>query len=296
MSTAVVTDPILVLQAAAKLTGTDKTLLNKTTAIPCPDSRLLDPVICDQTLSNNQWAKRFCRDAAYDAKRWKDNAPTYHMKGVWLKDFIWGPKNTVTAKGMAESLGGLFCPKACWAFSKIDQAAQEGETVYFDGIKDSVLAKTTVATKTLHHIDVHKSPRDGHHDKEDHLLQYIKVDSTKDSEDLREDGICRSFIYVGAEYVYEDRTFASERTSTRHLVHAWPDQGSDPTVELAILLGEMFWVSFPAFYTKYEAAFLAGCWYAAESAQILLCPPQNKKVYFIIVMLISTQAYMKQVN
>ncbi|KAG1790756.1 uncharacterized protein HD556DRAFT_1310308 [Suillus plorans] len=59
MSTAVVTDQILVSQAAAKLTGTDKTLLNNTTAIPCPDSRLLDPVIRHRTLSNNQWAKRF---------------------------------------------------------------------------------------------------------------------------------------------------------------------------------------------------------------------------------------------
>ncbi|KAG1790757.1 uncharacterized protein HD556DRAFT_1445769 [Suillus plorans] len=179
----------------------------------------------------------------------------------------------------------------------LDRAAQEGKTVYFDGIKDSVLAKTAVATQTLlHHIDVHKSPRDGHHDKENHLLQYIKVDSTKDSEDLREDGICRSFIYAGAEYVYEDCTFASECTGTRHLVHAWPDQGSDPTVhglhpsadmvsnasgalhvqayfddtqELAILLGEMFRVSFPAFYTKYEAAFLAGRWTITDPGPLL---------------------------
>ncbi|KAG1748425.1 uncharacterized protein EDB91DRAFT_1245125 [Suillus paluster] len=328
MSTTVVMDPILVSQAASKLTGKDKTLLNKTTGIPYPNPHLLDPAVCRQTLSNNQWAKWFCRDAAHDAKRLKDKTPTYRMKGVWLQDFIEGPKNMARAKDAAqhtmremstwETLGGLFYSKAVlgllqnWAplltittvpgpntpssmgrsSDNLYWAAEEGEKAYFDGIQDSVLAKAMVAVQTLlHHIDIHKSPWDGHHGQKYHLLQYVKVDGTQDLEDPHEDGIRRSFIHAGTEYIYEDHTVASERTGARHLVHTWPDQAHDPiihglhpladmvsnahgalhvhayfedTQELAILLGEMFHVSFPAFYAKYEAAFLTGHWMVTD--------------------------------
>ncbi|KIK41773.1 hypothetical protein CY34DRAFT_107160 [Suillus luteus UH-Slu-Lm8-n1] len=118
----------------------------------------------------------------------------------------------------------------------------------------------------------------------------------QDSEDPHEDGVHRSFIHEGTEYIYEDHTVASECTGARHLVHAWPDQGHDPiiyglhpsadmvsnihwaphihayfenTQKLAILLGEMFRVSFPAFYAKYEAVFLAGRWTVTDPGPLL---------------------------
>ncbi|KAG1735277.1 uncharacterized protein EDB91DRAFT_1083733 [Suillus paluster] len=242
------------------------------------------------------------------------------MKGVWLQDFIEGPKNMAKdtaqrtmremstwesdgASGMcagpAPKLGpfayNYYAPGPNTPLSMgrssddLDRAAEEGEKVYFDGIQDriAVLAKAMVAVQTLlHHIGIHKSPQDGRHCQEDHLLQYIKVDSAQDSEDPHEDGIHRSFIYA-------DHTVASKCTGARHLVHAWPDQAHDPiihglhpsadmvsnthgalhvhayfedTQELAILLGEMFQI---AFYAKYEAAFLTGHWTVTDPGPLL---------------------------
>ncbi|KAG2754081.1 hypothetical protein P692DRAFT_20816061 [Suillus brevipes Sb2] len=43
----------------------------------------------------------------------------------------------------------------------------------------------------------------------------------------------------------------------------------EDTQELAILLEEMFRVSFPVFYIKYEAAFLAGHWTVTDPGPLL---------------------------
>lgn len=76
----------------------------------------------------------------------------------------------------------------------------------------------------VHHIGVHRSDRDGRHNKTDALLRYAKDgDPPGGLATLSQDS--KSFTLHDIEYVYHDSTFTSEATGVIHLVHAWPDQG-----------------------------------------------------------------------
>ncbi|KAG2742522.1 hypothetical protein P692DRAFT_20821782 [Suillus brevipes Sb2] len=161
---------------------------------------------------------------------------------IWLQDFIEHSKNSLRAKYEAERMLGLLqnWPKNSLSMRRssnnLDWAAEEGEKIYFDGIQD------------------------GHHGQEDHLLQYVKIDGTQDSEDPHEDGVCRSFIHE----VWPS-SLGRHGLNAHGASHAY----FEDTQELAILLEEMFRVSFPVFYIKYEAAFLAGHWTVTDPGPLL---------------------------
>ncbi|KAG1863909.1 hypothetical protein F4604DRAFT_1929031 [Suillus subluteus] len=202
-----------------------------------------------------------------------------------------------SSKGYTRYIPGPHTPSAMGRSSEcLDNAERAGSRVYFDGIKKQMLDKVLVSTQLLvHHIGVQHAICDGRHDRGDFLMKYAKA-SIPPGETLAETDDRGSFVWEGAEYVYEDGGFASESTGVIHLVHGWPEQGRDPekhgihpskdmvsgprgaphvyayfqvTEALALRLAAMFRVAFPEFYEKYRKAFEAGKWTVVDPGPFL---------------------------